>query len=111
MNISVEIIVDSQTGETTIIDNRNFYECVDFQLKTIREKAAEIILLGAPEYKQRNAALGILPQQQINEIKNLIETTRNKSNQLEQQILAVTWDGKESTKTVACDTVQSISWS
>lgn len=110
MKISIEVITDAQTGQTIVVDERNFYDCVDFQLKKIREQAAEIILKNAPEYKQRNAALGILSEEETEEIKNLIQSTRNKSNQLEQQVKSIVWDGNESTKTIACDAIQSVTW-
>ena len=110
MTISVEYIYNNETGETTIIDNRIFSRCVDKQLETIREYAKQLILKTAPEYKQRNAALGLLSQQETDQIKTNIETIRNISNQKEQEILSVVWDGIETTRPAACDAVQAVRW-
>jgi 23S rRNA pseudoU1915 N3-methylase RlmH len=99
------------TGEVIIIDNRVFSECVEQQLKTIREEAAKQILEIAPEYKQRNASLGLLTQQETDVIKTHIQNIRNQSNSLESQINSIMWDGQESTRSAACDAVQSIFWS
>lgn len=99
------------TGEVVVTDNRVFNECVEQQLKTIREEAAKQILEIAPEYKQRNASLGLLTQQETDFIKTHIQNIRNQSNSLESQINSIMWDGQESTRSAACDAVQSIFWS
>lgn len=110
MQISTETITDSQTGETFTIDNRNFNDCVAYQIQYLKDKATSIILEYAPEHKQRNAALGLLSQQETDYIKNIIDSNKQLYKTLENQILAITWDGQESTKTVACDSVQNIIW-
>ena len=110
MMISKEVIFDEATGTYIEKDYRIFQHCVDFQLKGIREQAKEFILKVAPEYKQRNAALGLLSDQEAEQIKTDIQNIRNISNSLEQQILAVTWDGTESNRPTACDTVQNVRW-
>lgn len=110
MSIGIEIQYDSKTGETTVIDNRVFSQCVAKQLEYIRQSAAEQILALAPEHKQRNAALGLLSEEETQAMKTHIQSTRAQSNQKEAQILAVVWDGNESTRSAACDAVQSVAW-
>ena len=106
----IETIYNEKTGETTVIDHRDFYYCVKKQLDYIRNIAKELILEIAPEFKQRNAALGLLTPEEIDEIKNNIQIIRNISNQKEAEILAVIWDGTEATRPTACDAVQAIRW-
>lgn len=110
MYISTETIVDSKTGEITFIDNRVFSECVDYQLQELKRIASEKILTIAPEHKQRNAALGLLSEQETQIIKDHIQNIRTQSNLMETQISSILWDGQESTKSVACDAVQAIFW-
>lgn len=111
MKFSIDITYDKDGNEISVKDNRVFSDCVENQLKFIREHAGKLILDIAPEHKQRNAALGLLSQQEIDDIKNHIQTVRNKSNALEGQINAVIWDGQEYTRPSACDAVQAIIWS
>lgn len=103
-----ESIWDEQTSNYIYIDNRVFSDCVSHQLNTIREKAKELILEVAPEFKQRNAALGLLSEDEINLIKTNIQTIRYLSNQKENEILNIVWDGTEETRSHVCDLVQSI---
>ena len=110
MDVMIHTIYDEGTGETVIIDKRDFYRCVDHQLQTIRERAKTLILEVAPEYKQRNAALGLLSLEEIEEIKTAIQNIRTISNQKESEILAVVWDGTEATRPAACDAVQTVRW-
>lgn len=110
MSIGIEIQYDSITGETTVIDKRVFNDCVVNQLRYIREAAAKEILDFAPEYKQRNAALGLLSEEEIQAMKEHIQSVRNHSNELESQIAAISWNGQESTRSAACDAVQAIVW-
>lgn len=102
--------INAQTGEISIIDDRLFSDCVAYQLSQIREKAKELILAAVPEYKQRNAALGLLSDQETQQIKDSIQAIRTISNQKEAEINAIVWDGQESTRSAACDAVQSIIW-
>jgi hypothetical protein len=101
---------DEDTKTLTEIDERIFSDCVTFQLQIIREKAKELILQVAPDYKQRNASLGLLTQQETEQIKTDIQNIRNISNQKETQILSIVWDGTEQNRPSACDAVQSIKW-
>lgn len=110
MKISKEYIYDESNGTVIFNDNRNFDDCVFYQLKIIREKAKQLILAAVPEYKQRNAALGLLSDQETQQIKDSIQAIRTISNQKETEINAVVWDGQESTRAAACDAVQSIMW-
>ena len=103
-------IFNELTGQYEFIDERNFQFCVDYQLKVIKETAKEKIIAVAPDYKQRNAALGLLSTEETDELKNLINSIRAISNSLEQQILNVSWDGDESTRSTACDAVQNVRW-
>lgn len=105
-----EHIYDEITKSYIDLDERVFQDCVTKQLQTIRQKAQDLILEVAPDYKQRNAALGLLSTQEIDEIKTSIQTIRTISNSLEQEILNVNWDGQESSRPAACDNVQTIKW-
>lgn len=110
MTISKVQYYNEATGEYTYEDERIFAMCRDHQLYVIRERAKELILAAAPEYKQRNAALGLLTQQEIDDMKTQIQNIRTISNQKEGEILAVIWDGNESTRPAACDAVQAVRW-
>lgn len=110
MKIAKQYVNCYEGGDCTIIDDRIFNDVVAFQLIQIRSKAMELILAVAPEYKQRNAALGLLSEQETQQIKNDIQNVRNISNSLEQQILAISWDGTEETRSEACDAIQDIRW-
>ena len=103
-----ESIWDEQTSSYIFIDNRVFSDCVNHQLSVIREKAKELILEITPEFKQRNAALGLLSESETNTIKTNIQTIRILSNQKENEILNIVWDGTEETRSQVCDLVQSI---
>lgn len=110
LNISYEQIYDEQTRQYVIIDNRVFADCVAAQLDAIREQAGILIQEGAPDFKQRNAGLGLLPEEEVAEIIAHIQSIRAQSNSYEAQILQITWDGTEETRRAACDAVQSIRW-
>ena len=110
MNFAKHTIHNEETGEVYIIDERVFSDCVIKQLQVIREKAKDLILEIAPEYKQRNAALGLLTQQEADDLKIGIQNIRNISNQKEQEILSVVWDGIEASRPAACDAVQAVRW-
>lgn len=102
--------INSQTGESLTIDDRLFSDCVYYQLLQIRERSKELILAAVPEYKQRNAALGLLTEEETQQIKDSIQAIRTISNQKEAEINAIIWDGQESTRAAACDAVQNIIW-
>lgn len=110
MNIFKEITFNEQLNDYVINDQRIFSDCIEFQLKLIRQKAKDFILEMVPDFKQRNAALGLLSEQEIDQIKTDIQNIRNISNQKEQEIFAVVWDGTEESRAVACDAVQAVRW-
>jgi len=110
MTFIKQVIYDEETGQSYTIDERVFDFCLNNQLQTIRNRAKDLILEGAPEYKQRNAALGLLSDAEANAIRAHIESIRTISNQKETEILAVIWDGQESTRAAACDAVQAVRW-
>lgn len=97
-------------GSTTIVDQREFYSWKQYHLDTIRQKAKELILEQAPEFKQRNAALGLLTDAEENAIRAHIQSVRTVSNQKEAQIEAITWDGDPATHAAACDAIEAINW-
>lgn len=110
MKIFKQYSFNELTQESSIIDDRDFYHCKQFQLKELRNIANKMIISSVPEYKQRNAALGLLSNEETQQIKDSIQAIRTISNQKEAEILAVVWDGQESTRAEACDIVQRIFW-
>lgn len=110
MKIFKQYTFNPESGQTTLFDDRNFSDCVIYQLQQIRSKAKELILAAVPEYKQRNAALGLLSNEETQYIKDTIQAIRTISNQKEAEINAIVWDGEESTRSTACDAVQQINW-
>lgn len=110
MKYMTEQIFNELTASYIFIDERVFNDCLKKQLQDIREQAKELILKVAPEYKQRNAALGLLSEEETEQIKTDIQNIRNISNNLEQQIEAIQWDGTEETRSSACDAIQNIRW-
>lgn len=95
-------------GTLEIIDDRIFEDCKTFHIGRIKKLATERILELAPEHKQRNAALGLLSQEETDGIKSTIQTIRNAVNSAEQQIISIVWDGTEETRAAACDAVQAV---
>jgi hypothetical protein len=95
-------------GTLEIIDDRIFEDCKTFQIQRLKIVATEKILEVAPDYKQRNAALGLLSQEETDTIKSTIQTLRTAVNVAEQQIASIVWDGTEETRAAACDAVQAI---
>ena len=97
-------------GTVEIVDDRDFASVKAFQLASIRGEARRRILALAPEYRQMNAALGLLPPAEAAALKAHIDQVRTQSNTLEGQVEAVTWDGQESSRAAACDAVQAVIW-
>lgn len=110
MSIFKEQIYDEKTNTYINIDERVFEMCVIFAIKEIKTRAKDLILEIAPEYKQRNAALGLLSIEETNQIKYDIQSIRSISNQKELEILQIIWNGQESTRIIACDAIQNIRW-
>ena len=106
----MKIVQTNSDGSTTFTDLRVFSLVKQNQLNAVKSRAMELILEDAPEYKQRNAALGLLSDAEANAIRAHIQSIRTISNQKEAEILAVIWDGQESTHAAACDAIEQISW-
>jgi uncharacterized protein YbbK (DUF523 family) len=97
-------------GTLIVIDNRIFSEVVSAQIEILKRTAQEKILNFCPEYKQRNAAMGLLSPEETTYITSTIQSIRDKCHQLEQRVLDVTWDGTEENRSSACDIVQTTYW-
>lgn len=97
-------------GTLEIIDDRIFEDCKTFQIQRLKIVATEKIIEVAPDYKQRNAALGLLSSQETQDMKDFIQQIRTISNQKETAIESIVWDGYEATRKTACDSVEQISW-
>lgn len=106
----MKIVYTNPDGTTTMVDQREFYSLKTYQLNYIRERAKELILEQAPDYKQRNAALGLLSDAEANAIRASIQQIRTISNQKEAAIEAITWDGNPATRAAACDAIEAIYW-
>jgi len=97
-------------GTLIVIDNRIFSEVVSAKIENLKTFAQEKILNLCPEFKQRNAAMGLLSPEETTYITSTIQSIRDKCNQLEQRVLDVTWDGTEENRSAACDIVQTMDW-
>jgi len=106
----MKISYTNPDGSVTLVDQREFYSYKQYYLNYIREKAKELILDGAPEYKQRNAALGLLSDAEANAIRAHIQSIRTISNQKEAALEAIAWDGNPETHAAACDVIETITW-
>jgi hypothetical protein len=109
MSIGKELISD-ENGNIIEVDNRNFFMLRDFSVENIKQSAKEEILSRYPEFKQRNLSMGILTAEEEREIRNGIESIRLYAHSLEERVLAVQWDGQESTRAAACDEISTIYW-
>ena len=71
------------------IDTRSIVECVDFNIKRIRQLATDNIQsAGLDESTQKNAALGIYPPERCEVIKSYISACRNEYLRCKALILA-----------------------
>jgi len=104
----MKIVQTNLDGSTTLIDLRVFSIVKQNQIKAIKDRAMELILEKAPEYKQRNAALGLLSNEETDKIKQDIQSIRILSDQKESQIESIVWDGNKETEAAACDAVELI---
>lgn len=109
MSVSKELVCD-ENGNIISLDERVFSDVMQNQLAYIKQSAAEEILVRYPEFKQRNAALGVLSTEEVNEMKRGIEAIRNYSHLLENQLAGISWDGKKNSQSAACDAVQAVMW-
>ena len=106
----MKISYTNPDGSTTLVDQREFYAYKAYYLNYIHERAHDLIIAVAPEYKQRNAALGLLTTEEADSIKTHIQNVRAISNQKETQLEAITWDGDPATHAAACDLIETITW-
>jgi len=104
----MKIVQTNLDGSTTLIDLRVFSIVKQNQIKAIKDRAMELILEKVPEYKQRNAALGLLSNEETDKIKQDIQNIRILSDQKESQIESIVWDGNKETEAAACDAVELI---
>lgn len=104
------ITYTDENGNQTVVDGRIFSSVVEKQINMIKLAARDEILTRYPEFKQRNAALGILTAEEENNIKRGIESIRNYANLLELRVYDVVWNGTEQDRKRACDEVQKIYW-
>jgi hypothetical protein len=109
--VSAISMYDADTNQQVTIDHRDFDAVKAFQLERVKERAGILILEVAPIYKQSNAALGLLSQEESDALKNAIQAIRTQSQTMEDAINAVTWNGQEATRGAACDAIQNIWWS
>jgi hypothetical protein len=104
----MKIVQTNLDGSTTLIDLRVFSIVKQNQIKAIKDRAMELILKKVPEYKQINAALGLLSNEETDKIKQDIQNIRILSDQKENQIESIVWDGNKETEAAACDAVELI---
>jgi len=97
-------------GSVTVVDARTVSACKVRQLALVRQACAEWILAAAPDYRQRNAALGVLDENEAEAVRTVVMAGREHCAELEAAIDAVAWNGQESTRKAACDAVQAIHW-
>jgi len=106
----MKIVKTNSDGSTTLTDLRVFSLVKQNQLNAVKSRAMELILEGAPEYKQRNAALGLLSDAEANAIRAHIQSIRTISNQKEAALEAIIWDGDPATHAAACDQIETVTW-
>ena len=95
-------------GTETVIEQRSVEECRAAQLEQVRRACEEAILAAAPDYKQRNAALGLLTTAEEAEVVSTITTARTEYARCKSLIEAVAWDGTEGTRAACCDAIQAV---
>ena len=105
------MICDKKGNVLQIVDNREVESVRAHRLSRIRLRANRAIENSVPEYKQRNVAMGIITGAEKTAILAQINEVRDYCNDLESQIEAVEWDGEESTKEAACDSIEAVGWS
>ncbi len=107
----MRIEIYNDNGLVSVSDDRSIDECKEVQISKIKQWCAESILKAAPEFKQANAALGLLGEEEATDIKLAIQTRRNKSNELELEVLAVQPLGEtEEDKIEANAKIDAIVW-
>lgn len=102
--------IHREDGTVEHIDQRTVDACRAFATAQLRRACTASILAAAPEHKQRNAALGVLPREDLDAITDAIRTRRDAFARLYAEIIAVDWDGVEATRPAACDQILSVRW-
>lgn len=110
MTTTIHRNTDALTGITTVVDSRYVTACRAEQLARVRADCGAAIIAAAPEYKQRNAALGLLSQADAAAVVAAVQACRARCDELEAAINAVAWSGTEQTRAAACDAIQAINW-
>ena len=93
-----------------IVDEREVEAVRTYRLSRIRKRAARCIEAVVPEYKQRNIAMGLITGSEKTALLAKLNVVRDYCNELEDQINAVVWDGKATTRAAACDEIESVGW-
>ena len=96
-------------GQVTEQDDRTVEACAAFQVAMLKEACQRAILADVPDYKQRNAALGLLSEQEEAFVRAAITLCRNRCAALEAQVAAIAAD-HGLTRTQACDAIQAVLW-
>jgi hypothetical protein len=109
-NFKTTMICNANGTVQSIIDEREVEAVRDHRLDRIRKRAQRHIMEAVPEYKQRNIAMGIITGAEKTALVGKINEIRDYCNGLEDQINAVTWDGEESTRAAACDSIEAVGW-
>jgi hypothetical protein len=109
-NFKTLMICDVNGNVVKIIDEREVEPVREHRLRQIRKRAARLIEEAVPEFKQRNIAMGIISGAEKTALLSQINAIRDYCNGLEDEINAVTWDGKAGTRAAACDAIEAVSW-
>jgi hypothetical protein len=99
-----------EDGTIEHIDNRTVEACRNAAIIRLKGGCQKAILENAPDYKQRNAALGLLDSEETNTIIQCVQQNRQRYEQLKQQVNSIIWDGTESNRIVCCDELNNINW-
>ena len=108
MSNARETIVNAQSGETTALDTRTVTECRDWAIAFAKHRCAYRINEEAPDYRQRNAALGLLTDAETAQVVGAISAARAACAATEQAVFdaAQAWDGTEATRAAVCDAIE-----
>lgn len=106
MIFQVRTILDD--GSVQVTDDRDFAACRDAAMERLRADCEAAILAAAPEYRQRNAALGLLSAEETAQVRDAIAACRAEYERCKSFIIGTQWDGTEATRAACCDAVQSV---
>jgi hypothetical protein len=109
-NYKTVLVCDRNGNTLQVIDEREFEAVREHRLRQIRKRAARLIEEAVPDFKQRNIAMGIISGSEKTALLSQINAIRDYCNGLEDEINAVTWDGKAGTRAAACDAIEAVSW-